>query len=84
MKPKRSAVERLLARRWQKCALCGKRHGKTYKYPFLAEYGIKGKYAAMECLGLLPRPDISNVVFIAPRLPATAEGEEWQREEDQQ
>jgi hypothetical protein len=68
--------------RFQVCGICGKRHAPTHKFPFLAEYGIKGKYAARECLGKLPRPDMTNVTFFpAPRLPASAEGEEWQREE---
>jgi hypothetical protein len=49
---------------FQVCALCGKRHAKTYKWPFLARYGIKGKYAAMECLGRLPKPDMTNVRFL--------------------
>ena len=55
---------------FQVCALCGKRHAKTYKFPFLAEYGVKGKYAAMECLGKLPTPDLTNVTFLGPSLTA--------------
>jgi hypothetical protein len=37
--------------RFQVCAICGKRHAPTHKFPFLARYGIKGKYAAMDCPG---------------------------------
>ena len=60
---------------FQVCALCGRRHAKTYKFPFLADYGIKGKYAAMECLGKLPKPDLTNVTFLpGPRLEDDPEG----------
>lgn len=59
-----------LRTRHQVCAICGTRHATTYKFPFLARYGIKGKYAAMECLGKLPKPDMTNVRFIpGPKLP---------------
>jgi hypothetical protein len=54
----------LLAHRWQKCAICGQRHAKVYKFPFLKDYGVKGKYAAMECLGKLPKPDMTNIRFL--------------------
>lgn len=64
MKPKRSTVERLLAHRWQKCAICGKRHAPTHKFPFLKDYGVDGKYAAMDCLANLPKPDMTNVSFL--------------------
>jgi hypothetical protein len=50
--------------RFQVCGICGKRHAPTHKFPFLAAYGIKGKYAAMECLGKLPKPDMTNVTFL--------------------
>jgi hypothetical protein len=60
---------------FQVCALCGKRHAITYKFPFLADYGIKGKYAAIECLGKLPEPDLTNVTFITPRGPGPEEEE---------
>ena len=49
------------------CAICGKRRAKTYRYPFLARYGIKGKYAAQECAGKLPQPDMTNVAVFMPR-----------------
>ena len=52
--------------RWQKCAICGQRHARTYKFEDLASHGIKGKYAAMECLGLLPSSDFPNVAFFTP------------------
>ena len=57
-------------KRFQVCAICGKRHAKTHKWPFLAKYGIKGRYAAMECLGKLPKPNLSNVTFLVPPLTA--------------
>jgi hypothetical protein len=45
------------------------------KFPFLKDYGIKGKYAAMECLGKLPKPDLTNVTFLpGPRLEDDPEG----------
>ena len=87
MKPKRSAVDRLLASRFRTCAICGKRHAKTYTITFLAEYGIIGTYAAMDCFQALPLPsnDITNVVFLTPRrqLEAGREEEEWQPPERQ-
>jgi hypothetical protein len=54
--------------------LCGKRHAITYKFPFLARYGIKGKYAAIECLGKLPMPDMRNVAVFIPRPKKSQEG----------
>jgi hypothetical protein len=57
----------LFPTRFQVCALCGKRHATVYKFPFLARYGIKGKYAALGCLGALPEPDTSNVTYLAGR-----------------
>jgi hypothetical protein len=32
-----------------------------------ARYGIKGKYAAQECVGKLPQPDMTNVAVWARR-----------------
>jgi hypothetical protein len=61
--------------RFQLCGICGKRHAPVYKFPFLARYGVKGKYAAMECLGKLPKPDLSNVSFLpGPRVEDDPEG----------
>jgi len=61
---------------FQVCAICGKRHEITYKFPFLKDYGIKGKYAALDCLGKLPRPDLTNVTFLVGRRRAPAAEEE--------
>ena len=58
-----------------RCAICGKPHGKVYRYrKLLQRYGYKGHYATMECVGNLPCPDMSNVAFFkaAPREPAWA------------
>jgi hypothetical protein len=59
--------------RFQVCALCGERHAVTYKFPFLARYGVRGKYAAIECLGKLPKPNMTNVTFLRRRFDADAE-----------
>jgi hypothetical protein len=60
---------------FQVCGICGKRHAPTHKFPFLADYGVKGKYAAMECLGKLPKPDMTNVRFLpGPRVEDDPEG----------
>jgi hypothetical protein len=60
---------------FQVCAICGKRHAITYKFPFLKDYGIKGKYAALDCLADLPKPDMTNVRFLpGPRVEDDPEG----------
>jgi hypothetical protein len=52
-----------------RCAICGKAHGKVYRYrKLLQRFGFKGHYATMECVGNLPRPDMSNVAILVPRL----------------
>lgn len=61
----------MTGRRSIKCAICGKAHGKVYRYrKLLARFGYAGHYATMECVGNLPRPDMSDVeVLVIPTDP---------------